>query len=186
MKTTATITAIAELFRKDRATLQRACRDLKPVSTKGRVNEFRISEVVAALIAAAVSGVAGVGAEDTSAKAFAKERSLKMKQQRIALEHANDIEAGKYVLLENVMLKVDAAMSVMREVLLGLPGSCAYDLAASVAKAPSVEVSTQILREKLDTVIRESMEAISSFKFSDEGTYIPNGERSPIHVQENK
>lgn len=155
-----TPTTAAEALHKDRATIVRACRGLKPVATKGKVKQYKLAEIVDALIATAVSGVAGVGAEDSNAKAFAKERQLKMKQQRIALERENAIAAGQYVLVEEAGKEVDRAFGVVRERLLGIPGSSAHTLAMA-SQGVSIDVATHQVREQLDAAISEALEELS-------------------------
>lgn len=161
MRTTATTTAIAELFRRDRQTINRACRDLAPASTKGRVKEYQISEVVDALIASAVAGIAGVGPDDQNAKAFARERTARMRQQRIALERENAVAAGKLVEVEEAGLEVERLFSVVRERLLGIPGAIANDLVIKAKGVAGVDAATIVLRQKLEDALYEALDEIS-------------------------
>ena len=56
--------------------------------------------MVDALIASAVSGIAGVGPDDANASSSQKERTAEMEAQRLALERENAVHEGKYVAIE--------------------------------------------------------------------------------------
>jgi uncharacterized protein with beta-barrel porin domain len=159
---TATSNAFAAEWHKDRATLKRAVRGLKPASTKGNVKTYHAHEVIDALISAAVRGATGDSADGNKSLGFTQERTAKLKAQRIAIERENEITSGKYVLTEEVGREVENAFLIVRENMLGIPHTIADQIATASRAAKSQEAARTIAADTITEAIREVLEALSS------------------------
>jgi hypothetical protein len=154
-----TPTTAAEALHKDRATIVRACRGLKPVAVKGKVKTYQLADIVDALISTAVAGIAGADNVDT--RAFAKERTEKLKQQRLALQRENAIASGKYCTTEEVGVEVERLFSVVRENLMAVSYNIADALVGQLRAAKTPEAATVAARDIVSEAVTDVLTALS-------------------------
>ena len=147
------INALAKIIGKDRETLVRHLAGQKADATRGKVKLYKIATAVAVLIANAASGSVGAPEDTANAKAFAKERTAKMKAQRQAIERENSLADGKLCEVESVGAEVERCFSIARENLLNIAPTVSDEVARTARGAANHETARvlvhDIFRDKL-------------------------------------
>jgi hypothetical protein len=147
---------------KDRETLVRHLAGQKADATRGKVKLYKIATAVAVLIANASAGSGGTPADTANAKAFASERTKKLRAQREAIERENAIKDGEWVEVEKVGGEVERCFSIARENLLGIAGAISDEVARSTRGAANHEVARLIAHDLFRDKLYEVLDVLAS------------------------
>jgi phage terminase Nu1 subunit (DNA packaging protein) len=88
---THTANYLAELLGRDRRAVARVLRDVKPDARRGKVEQWKVKSLFDAMLAAELQHA------PKGKKSTVDERQLLLRQQRIAKQRQNEIEAGTLV-----------------------------------------------------------------------------------------
>jgi phage terminase Nu1 subunit (DNA packaging protein) len=118
MKTLYSLNKITEMLEADRAVMQRAMRSVtKPDGYEGRQPRYTLKTAVNALVAHKL----GIAKQQKPGSKQTDERQLLLREQRIARQRANEIEAGALVPAARVEAEWSDLLRSVRNAMLAIP-----------------------------------------------------------------
>jgi hypothetical protein len=152
MQKTYSLYAAAEFFEKDRRTLTRALRDVKPDVVVKRSSRFKASTILNALIQHELKlhGAAVPGKITDEHLLLARAR-----REKIELELAE--QAGQLSHVDTVAQIIEEQYRNTREFFLSMPGSCSNDLSSIARKADDELSATILVGERLRQTLHQAM-----------------------------
>jgi hypothetical protein len=153
MQKTYSVYTAAEFFEKDRRTLTRALRDVKPDVVVKRSFRFKASTILNALIAHELKlhGAAAPGK-------IVHEHARLTRARAEKVERENALAAGRIVDIEIVGQELEQENRIVTEHFLNLAGAQGYALTMAARTAPSDEAGMIIVSEKLRVAIHEALD----------------------------
>jgi hypothetical protein len=149
MQRTYSIYAAAEMLERDRRTLTRALRSVKPDAHEKRAPRWKLSSIFSACLAHEMRGAVPGKIVDEHAR-LTRARAEKV-------ERENALAEGRLVDVELVGQMLEEENKIVTEHFLNLAGAQGHALALAARTAPSDEVGMILVSEKLREAIHAAL-----------------------------
>jgi phage terminase Nu1 subunit (DNA packaging protein) len=126
--------------------------------TRARPGKYDLAKVRVQYIRNLRKLAAGHGAGSPD---LARERALLAREQRGAVKIKNQLSHGVLVRVSEVAAFVKSEYSVVREILLNIPGTHSYEIAAAARESPDLHSSTTVVTKLLGEYIYDALTALS-------------------------